>query len=261
MRSGEGGSRTSDLCTPWAEASTGTTGVGTALVARGPVAVRRFEHWCAAFHDWSCAAVAVRRPDGSPIGVVGSPCGDGPFPSTRASGSRMRRRVSSGGSRARGGARAPHDGAGRAHRARRPRPHRGPARWADDPPAGRRSARRRARARPRVARHVGGSRPRRGARPRRARGTARACGLPPGEPNGDREPAPGARDRAVVQGRRVGGDRRRGVGRGVEAAACRRFEPPSASDTPPFGAEVRPLVDAGSTARRPHRFRDASAAR
>lgn len=55
----------------WAEASTGTTGVGTALVTRGPVAVRRFEHWCSAFHDWSCAAMAVRRPDGRPAGVIG----------------------------------------------------------------------------------------------------------------------------------------------------------------------------------------------
>ena len=64
----------------WAEASTGTTGVGTALVAKGPVAVRRFEHWCAAFHDWSCAAVAVRRPDGSPIGVVGISVWGRPLP-------------------------------------------------------------------------------------------------------------------------------------------------------------------------------------
>ena len=55
----------------WAEPSTGTTGVGTALVMRGPVAVRRFEHWCSAFHDWSCAATAVRSPDGRPVGVIG----------------------------------------------------------------------------------------------------------------------------------------------------------------------------------------------
>lgn len=55
----------------WAEPSTGTTGVGTALVTRGPVTVRRFEHWCAAFHDWSCAALAVRAPDGRAVGVMG----------------------------------------------------------------------------------------------------------------------------------------------------------------------------------------------
>ena len=55
----------------WAEPSTGTTGVGTALVTQGPVTVRRFEHWCSAFHDWSCAALAVRAPDGRAVGVMG----------------------------------------------------------------------------------------------------------------------------------------------------------------------------------------------
>jgi LytTr DNA-binding domain len=64
----------------WAEPSTGTTGVGTALVTRGPVAVRRFEHWCSAFHDWSCAAMAVRRPDGHPAGVVGVSLWGRPLP-------------------------------------------------------------------------------------------------------------------------------------------------------------------------------------
>ena len=64
----------------WAEPSTGTTGVGTALVVHGAVAVRRFEHWCAAFHDWSCAAVAVRRPDGRPVGVIGLSLWGRPLP-------------------------------------------------------------------------------------------------------------------------------------------------------------------------------------
>lgn len=64
----------------WTEASTGTTGVGTALVVRGAVAVRRFEHWCSAFHDWSCAAVAVRSPDGRPVGVVGVSLWGRPLP-------------------------------------------------------------------------------------------------------------------------------------------------------------------------------------
>jgi LytTr DNA-binding domain len=68
----------------WAEPSTGTTGVGTALVARGPVAVRRFEHWCAAFHDWSCAAIAVRSPDGRPVGVVGISVWGRPLPERTA---------------------------------------------------------------------------------------------------------------------------------------------------------------------------------
>ena len=66
----------------WAEHSTGTTGVGTALVSRGPIAVRRFEHWCEAFHDWSCAAVAVRSPDGRPVGVVGVSLWGRPLPAT-----------------------------------------------------------------------------------------------------------------------------------------------------------------------------------
>jgi LytTr DNA-binding domain len=64
----------------WAEPSTGTTGVGTALVTTGPVAVRRFEHWCSAFHDWSCAAVAVRAADGRPVGVVGISVWGRPLP-------------------------------------------------------------------------------------------------------------------------------------------------------------------------------------
>jgi transcriptional regulator of acetoin/glycerol metabolism len=54
----------------WAEPSTGTTAVGTALAA-GSVVVRRFEHWCSAFQDWSCAAAAVRDRAGRPAGVLG----------------------------------------------------------------------------------------------------------------------------------------------------------------------------------------------
>lgn len=54
----------------WAEPSTGTTAVGTAL-ASGSIVVRRFEHWCSAFQDWSCAAAAVRDPAGRPAGVLG----------------------------------------------------------------------------------------------------------------------------------------------------------------------------------------------
>ena len=64
----------------WAEPSTGTTGVGTALVTPGAVAVRRFEHWCSAFHDWSCAAVAVRAADGRAVGVVGISVWGRPLP-------------------------------------------------------------------------------------------------------------------------------------------------------------------------------------
>ncbi|MBM3677967.1 MAG: hypothetical protein FJW96_08815 [Actinobacteria bacterium] len=55
----------------WAEPSVGTTGVSSALVVGGAVSVRRAEHWCEAFQDWSCAAVAVRDPTGRPAGVIG----------------------------------------------------------------------------------------------------------------------------------------------------------------------------------------------
>jgi transcriptional regulator of acetoin/glycerol metabolism len=56
----------------WAEPSVGTTGVATSLLARGgPATVRRFEHWCTAFHDWSCAAAAVTDADRKPLGVIG----------------------------------------------------------------------------------------------------------------------------------------------------------------------------------------------
>jgi hypothetical protein len=63
----------------WAEPSTGTTAVGTALAA-GPVAVRRHEHWCTAFQDWSCAAAAVRDPSGRPAGVLGISVWERPLP-------------------------------------------------------------------------------------------------------------------------------------------------------------------------------------
>lgn len=69
----------------WAEPSTGTTGVGTALASRGLVSVNRFEHWCAAFHDWSCAALAVRDPaTGAPVGAIDISVWDRPLPQAAA---------------------------------------------------------------------------------------------------------------------------------------------------------------------------------
>jgi len=44
----------------WSESAVGTNGMGTALVARRAVMIRQTEHWAQAFHDWSCAAGAVR---------------------------------------------------------------------------------------------------------------------------------------------------------------------------------------------------------
>lgn len=46
----------------WSEHSIGTTGIGLALESAGAVRVSGAEHWCSAFHDWSCNAVAVRDP-------------------------------------------------------------------------------------------------------------------------------------------------------------------------------------------------------
>lgn len=55
----------------WSEPAAGTTGVGTAVATRDAVVIDRHEHWCAAFHEWSCAAVAVCHPiDRQPVGVI-----------------------------------------------------------------------------------------------------------------------------------------------------------------------------------------------
>lgn len=44
----------------WAEDTTGTNGMGTALESDGPVTVTGPEHWCEGFHGWACAAIAIR---------------------------------------------------------------------------------------------------------------------------------------------------------------------------------------------------------
>lgn len=55
----------------WSEPSTGTTGIGLALESAGPVRVVGAEHWCSAFQDWSCNAIAVRDPaTNTPAGVL-----------------------------------------------------------------------------------------------------------------------------------------------------------------------------------------------
>ena len=45
----------------WSESAVGTNGIGTALGTRNPLVIKREEHWCQAFHDWTCAGVAVRH--------------------------------------------------------------------------------------------------------------------------------------------------------------------------------------------------------
>jgi hypothetical protein len=67
----------------WSEPTTGTTGIGMALQSRAAVAVDRYEHWCTAFQDWSCAAVAVRDPmSDAPVGVIDISIWNRPLPAS-----------------------------------------------------------------------------------------------------------------------------------------------------------------------------------
>ena len=57
-------------CT-WSEDMAGTNGIGTAIASTGPVFVKGSEHWCAGFHEWSCAGTAIREPvTNHPLGVL-----------------------------------------------------------------------------------------------------------------------------------------------------------------------------------------------
>jgi Transcriptional activator of acetoin/glycerol metabolism len=59
----------------WSESAVGTNGMGTALDTYNPVMIRREEHWCQAFHEWNCAAVAVRDVvTKDPIAVLNISC-------------------------------------------------------------------------------------------------------------------------------------------------------------------------------------------
>jgi sigma-54 dependent transcriptional regulator, acetoin dehydrogenase operon transcriptional activator AcoR len=59
----------------WSERAVGTNGMGTALETQNPVVIRREEHWCQAFHDWTCVAVAVRDVvSKEPIAVLNISC-------------------------------------------------------------------------------------------------------------------------------------------------------------------------------------------
>ncbi|MFD4942963.1 GAF domain-containing protein [Streptomyces sp. NPDC058239] len=67
--------RADDIClaegAAWAEASTGTNAIGTALVSRTPVQVHSSEHFVRSLHSWTCAAAPVRDPrDSRLIGIV-----------------------------------------------------------------------------------------------------------------------------------------------------------------------------------------------
>lgn len=55
----------------WSERATGTNGMGTALHERSGTLVRRAEHWCEAFHNWSCAGVPISDPTtGQPLAAL-----------------------------------------------------------------------------------------------------------------------------------------------------------------------------------------------
>lgn len=57
--------------TRWAEASTGTNAMGTALVMGDAVQIHSDEHLVHAYHPWTCAAAPVRDPDtGEVVGSV-----------------------------------------------------------------------------------------------------------------------------------------------------------------------------------------------
>lgn len=59
----------------WSEWASGTNGMGTALESHAPVLVRGPEHWCAGFHAWTCAGVAVRDVvTGDPLAVLNISC-------------------------------------------------------------------------------------------------------------------------------------------------------------------------------------------
>lgn len=44
----------------WSEGTVGTNSMGTALETQRAVMIRQSEHWCQAFHEWSCGGIAVR---------------------------------------------------------------------------------------------------------------------------------------------------------------------------------------------------------
>src|SRR5258705_2531007 len=54
----------------WAELSSGTNAIGTALSVKEPVQVHATEHFCAGVKPWSCAATVLCDPSGEILGVL-----------------------------------------------------------------------------------------------------------------------------------------------------------------------------------------------
>ncbi|HET9081370.1 MAG TPA: LytTR family transcriptional regulator DNA-binding domain-containing protein [Trebonia sp.] len=67
----------------WSEWACGTNGMGTALETHAPTLVRGPEHWCAGFHQWTCAGVAVRDiVTDDPLAVLNISCPGTALPDT-----------------------------------------------------------------------------------------------------------------------------------------------------------------------------------
>lgn len=67
----------------WSEDKTGTNGFGTALEHSTATLVAQSEHWCAGFHAWTCAGIAIRDPVTSqPLGVLDISVHERPVPAT-----------------------------------------------------------------------------------------------------------------------------------------------------------------------------------
>jgi transcriptional regulator of acetoin/glycerol metabolism len=65
----------------WSEWASGTNGMGTALESHGPVIVAGPEHWCSAFHSWTCAGIAVHDVvTDEPLAAIGISCWKSPLP-------------------------------------------------------------------------------------------------------------------------------------------------------------------------------------
>jgi hypothetical protein len=67
----------------WSEQGAGTNGMGTALMSDGPIMIRGPEHWCAGFHEWDCAGVAIRDPvTRTPLGALDVSSPKAPLPTS-----------------------------------------------------------------------------------------------------------------------------------------------------------------------------------
>lgn len=70
----------------WSERASGTNGMGTAMESHGPVVVAGPEHWCRAFHSWTCAGIAVRNVvTGEPLAALAMSCWKSSLPATALS--------------------------------------------------------------------------------------------------------------------------------------------------------------------------------